>query len=378
MLGFMFLKTRRRSAAMKIRSQFLKVILGALLFMCFGGVSGAQQISEQELPTLSPALHAALYPEVMCVHCIVPIWDHGYLLHVEIDRDPAVVTMYDKNGKKVIEARMEPADAAKVSIGSAGATRTGGIVAIGGGIMNDGSGQRFIVKSEPNGRITQSVRIGAFYPHQVCEATDRTIWVLGYESNDHVAAEADKNVLRHYSFEKGLLGSFVSLNSISQARDASLQIAHPRKSFLRCGKDRVSVLFWTAGQYIEVDAVTEKLTRWRVAPPSGVRGRASGFAVTEEGRSFVGLSDHSEQDKKITRGLYELKASAGSSVATLVSVAGTITKHDPDEIAAEGTFLGLWGADGNDLVVQRQGDGWGLSWAKVSTSVTTADYSAQH
>ena len=67
----------------------------------------------------------------------------------------------------------------------------------------------------------------------------------------------------------------------------------------------------------------------------------------------MGLSDHSEQDKKITRGLYELKASAGNSVATLVSVAGTITKHDPDEIAAEGTFLSLWGADGNELVVQR-------------------------
>lgn len=43
-----------------------------------------------------------------------------------------MVTMYDKNGKKVLEARMEPADAAKVSIGSAGTTRAGGIVAVGG------------------------------------------------------------------------------------------------------------------------------------------------------------------------------------------------------------------------------------------------------
>ena len=362
---------------MKIRSQILEVILTAVLWLCFGTLTGAQQIGEQELPTLSPPLHAALYPEVMCVHCIVPIWDHGYLLHVEIDRDPAVVTMYDKNGKKVIEARMEPADAAKVSIGSAGATRTGGIVAIGGGIMTDGSSQRFIVKSDATGRIVQSVRIGDFYPRQVCEATDGTVWVLGYESNDHIAAEADKNVLRHYSFEKGLLNSFVSLDSVSKSYDSSLHVSVPRKSFLSCGKDRVSVLFWAAAQYIEVDAATEKLTRWRVAPPSGVRGRASGFAVTEEGRSFVGLSDHSEQDKKITRGLYELKASAGNSVATLVSVAGTITKHDPDEIAAEGTFLNLWGADGNELVVQRQGDGKGLSWAKVSASVTTADSSAE-
>ena len=41
-----------------------------------------------------------------------------YLLHLEIDKDPAVVTMYDRNGKKVLEARMEPPDAVKVSIGA--------------------------------------------------------------------------------------------------------------------------------------------------------------------------------------------------------------------------------------------------------------------
>jgi hypothetical protein len=356
---------------MKIRTQFLKAIELALVFACFGGITSAQDLSEQELPTLSTPVHAALYPEVMCVGCIVPIWDHGYLLHVEIDRDPAAVTMYDKNGKKVLEARMEPPDAAKVSIGSAGATRTGGIVAIGGGIMRDGSSQRFIVKSDATGRVMQSARIGDFYPRQVCEVTDGTVWVLGYESNDHVAAEADKNVLRHYSFEKGLLGSFVSLDSISKFRDASLHVSSSRKSFLSCGKDRVSVLFWSAAQYIEVDAASEKLTRWTVAVSSGVGGRASGFAVTEEGRSFVGLGNCCDQDKKRTTGLYELKTNSGSSIAALVPVEGTVTKYDPNEIAPDGTFFYLWGADGNELVVQREGDGWGLSWAKVSASVTT-------
>jgi hypothetical protein len=356
---------------MKIRTQFLKAIELALVFACFGGITSAQDLSEQELPTLSTPVHAALYPEVMCVGCIVPIWDHGYLLHVEIDRDPAAVTMYDKNGKKVLEARMEPRDAAKVSIGSAGATRTGGIVAIGGGIMRDGSSQRFIVKSDATGRVMQSARIGDFYPRQVCEVTDGTVWVLGYESNDHVAAEADKNVLRHYSFEKGLLGSFVSLDSISKFRDASLHVSSSRKSFLSCGKDRVSVLFWSAAQYIEVDAASEKLTRWTVAVSSGVGGRASGFAVTEEGRSFVGLGNCCDQDKKRTTGLYELKTNSGSSIAALVPVEGTVTKYDPNEIVPDGTFFYLWGAHGNELVVQREGDGWGLSWAKVSASVTT-------
>ena len=47
---------------------------------------------------------------------------------VEFDRDPAVVTMYDGVGKKVLEARMAPPDAGKVSIGSARATRPEGFL----------------------------------------------------------------------------------------------------------------------------------------------------------------------------------------------------------------------------------------------------------
>jgi hypothetical protein len=361
---------------MKIRNQFLKAIPLALVFACFGAVTSGQELSEQDLPTLSPALHAALYPEVMCGGCILPVWDHSYLLHLEIDRDPAVVTMYDKNGKKMLEARMEPPDAAKASVRAAGITRTGGIVAIGGGIMTDGSSQRFIAKSDPSGRIVQSVRIGGdFYPHEVCEAGDDTVWILDespcrYDLDYRYVSDDEKNVLRHYSFEKGLLGSFVSLDSISESRDVSLQIAHPRKSFLRCGKDRVSVLLWAAGQYIEVDSSSEKVTRWNVAVSSGVKEKPGGFAVTDDGRKFVGLSDFNDQDNLRTTGLYELKADSGTPVATLVPVAGTITKYDPSKIAPDGTFFYLWGADGNELVMQRQGDGWGLSWARVSAPAT--------
>jgi hypothetical protein len=355
---------------MKIRSQILHVVLSVPLWMCFDAVSGAQQVGEQELPALSPALHAALYPEVMCAGCVVPHWDHGYLVHVEFDKDPAVVTMYDRVGKKVLESRMEPPGATKVTILSEAATQTGGIIAIGGGSMTDGSSQRFVVKSDATGQIMQTVGLGDFYPRQVCEAIDGTVWVLGFESNYGDTADADKNVLRHYSFEKGLLNSFVSLDSISKSFEASLNVSASRKSFLSCGKGRVTVLFWSAAQYLQIDTAGERLTRWKVSMTSEVPRRATGFAVTDEGRSFVSLSDFSEQDNISTTGLYELKSDSGTPVATLVSVAGTITKYDPSKIAPDGTFFYLWGTDGNELVVQRQGDGWGLSWARVSASAT--------
>jgi len=361
---------------MKIRNQFLKAIPLALVFACFGGVTSPQELSEQDLPTLSPALHTALFPEVMCAGCIVPHWDSGYVLHVEIDTDPAVVTMYDRVGKKVLEGRIVPPDAVKASVGAAGATRTGGIVAIGGGIMTDGSSQRFIVKSDASGRVVQSVKIADFYPRQVCEATDSTVWVVGYETNYRHdpsyrdVSDEERNVLRHYSFEKGLHGSFVSLGSISKSRNVSMQISRPDKTFLRCGKDRVAVLLGATGEYLEIDTSTEKLSRWKVVLPLGLGEKTSGFAVTEEGRSFVGLSDFSDQDNMRTTGLYELKADRGTPVATLVPIVGTITKYDPSKIAPDGTFFYLWGADGDELVMQRQGDGWGLSWARVSAPAT--------
>ena len=75
----------------------------------------------------------------------------------------------------------------------------------------------------------------------------------------------------------------------------------------------------------------------------------------------------------MAHGLYELKAKAGSSVATLMPVKGTITMHDRDTIPPDETFDQLWGADGDELVVHRYGDGWGIFWAKVSTSPTTPD-----
>ena len=359
---------------MRTPYQFRDVVLAALLLSCLAKAATAQQAPQQlDVPTLSPAVHSALYPEVMCGHCIVPEWDGGYILHLEIDKDPAVVTMYDRDGKKVLEARLEPQDAAKVSLSGAASTHAGGILAVGGGVMTDGSIQGFIAKTDLTGRTIQSLHTGRFSPHQVCEASDGSVWTLGYALDYRDSPDADNNVLRHYSFEKGLLQGLVPLDSISKSRDATLNVNSVGRSFLRCSKDRVSVFFGAAAQYIEVDASNGKLTRWNVALPPIAGGKANGFAVTEDERMFVSLRGVSEPDNMMTHGLYELKAKTRISVANLVPVGGTITTHDRDRIPPEETFDRLWGADGDELVVHRHGDGWGISWVKVSTSPATPD-----
>jgi hypothetical protein len=310
-------------------------------------------------------MRATLYPEVICVHCTVPEWDRSYLLHLEFDRDPTLVTMYDRTGKKVLEARVVPQNAAKVSLIATGATHAGGILAGGGGIMTDGSSRRFIARTDSAGRTVQSVDTGRFTARHVCEAADGTVWTLGFDLDIHDSPEADKNVLRHYSFERGLLGTFVSLDSISKSRDAYSQVSVPGRGYLRCGKDRVSVYLGPVAQYIEVDVSTEKLTRWSVDMSSVVGSKTHGFAVTDEEKIFVAFANDPDPNGERKHGLYELKATPGSPVASLTAIDGTVTAFDSYKAAPDGTFLRLWGADGNSLVVSRKGDDWGLSWANV-------------
>jgi hypothetical protein len=78
--------------------------------------------------------------------------------------------------------------------------------------MTDGSIQGFIAKTDLTGRTIQSLHTDRFSPHQVCEASDGSVWTLGYALDYRDSPDADKNVLRHYSFEKAC--SKVSFPSI--------------------------------------------------------------------------------------------------------------------------------------------------------------------
>jgi hypothetical protein len=361
---------------MRFLSLFCKVTLAAGLLPCFAPATSAQQPSQpQTLVTLSEPMRATLYPEVICAHCIMPEWDRSYLLHWEFDKDPALVTMYDRTGKKVLEARVVPQNAAKVSLGPTSATHAGGILAAGGGIMTDGAGHRFIAKTDSAGRTVQSVDTGRFTTRHVCEAPDGTVWALGFDLDIHDSPDADKNVLRHYSFENGLLGTFVSFDSISKFPDSYSAIANSGRSYLRCGKDRVSVYLVPVAQYIEVDASTEKLARWSVDMSSVVGSKAHGFAVTDEEKIFVAFANDPDPNGERKHGLYELKTTPGSPTASLTAVDGTVTIFDSYKAVPDGTFLWLWGADGNSLVVSRKGwgDGWGLSWANVLAENTAPE-----
>jgi len=93
---------------------------------------------------------------------------------------------------------------------------------------------------------------------------------------------------------------------------------------------------------------------------SAVADEVRGFAVTGDQRIFVALAKANR-----ARGLYELRRVDGKPVATLTPVLGTVNSQDADNEAPRGVFYRLWGADGNELVVQRNGDWPSLVWVKV-------------
>src|SRR5271169_5466653 len=299
---------------MKLQYPFFKLTLLASLLSSFAAHAIAQQPSPPRhiFLTLSEPSRATLYPEIIYAGCIVPQWDRGYLLHLEINKDSALVTMYDRNGKKVLEARPGPPNAAKFSLRTVAVTHAGGILAAGGGIMTDGSLERFIARTDPAGRTVQSLSTGRFLAYYLCEASDGTVWALGLNDDFHVSRDAKQNILSHFSFERGLLGSYMALDSFAKVSDFFEQIANPGRSYISCRKDRISVYLAPAAQYIQLDPGTQRLSRWNVDQSLVVASKSLGFAVTEEGKIFAALADYSGSEGKRRHGLYELKATHGS------------------------------------------------------------------
>jgi hypothetical protein len=71
-------------------------------------------------------------------------------------------------------------------------------------------------------------------------------------------------------------------------------------------------------------------------------------------------------------GLYQVKAESGNPVARLIPVVGTIYYFERGKPTPPGTFLLLWGADGNQLVVRRLEDTeFPVSWVNILQTDST-------
>jgi hypothetical protein len=357
----------------KVREQIAEALLGLMLLLFLSPSAQAQdRPSRQEAGQISSTLRSAAFPEAIYPHGIMPDWDRGYLIHheFEINYSPGTPTavMYDATGKRIREGRIWPQGAGSVRVTRTAATQEGAILAAGSAIMQDGSISGYIVKTDLAGNTIQTLLTGSFKPAEICGAPDGTVWSLGKDVGPDDGQQHDSNVLRQYSFEKGVLRSFLPENTVAARLRSEKMWFVPFGSYVRCGKNTVSVYLRFTNEYVEVNTASFELKRWKLDEAVVQQREASGLAVTEDGRVYASFRAGAEP----IRGLYQIKAVSGSSTAELLPVAGTITTVEPGKLPPPGTFTRLWGADGNQLVVwRREEKDSSLSWVNVVPSDRT-------
>ena len=354
-----------------------EVVLGLALLLSFSTSARAQdQPPRSEAGQISNTLRSAAYPEAIYPDGIMPDWDRGYVIHYEIEMnhspDTPMVVMYDASGKRIRQGRIWPQGAGSVRIRRTAATSDGAILAVGWAIMQDGSIQHYIVKTDLAGNTIQSVLAGGFGAEQLCEASDGTVWSVGQTIGLDGKQQHDANILRHYSFEMGLLHSFLPQSTVEAPVLSETPWFSPFGSYVRCGKNKVSVYLKFTNEYAEVNTSSFELKRWKLDEAVVQQRETSGLAVTEDGRVYASFRANGSPGVELVRGLYEIKAVSGNRVAALLPVAGTITTIERGKVPPPGTFTMLWGADGNQLVVWRiEGSGSALSWVNVIHSEST-------
>jgi hypothetical protein len=357
---------------MSFPEKILNALLGATLAFCLPAcVSAQESAAAADAGKISQTLRTVAYPEIIYPHEILPDWDRGYFLHHDIEEhfspDTPNVTMWDANGKHVRDGLIWPPDAASLRIRRTAATREGAILATGWAILQDGSVTNFIAKTDLAGHTAQVIKTDSFATAHLCEAEDGSVWAFGEEVKDG-EAQKESDVLHQYSFEKGLLHSYLPRRSVEAIVRSKIPWFEPSGSPVRCGKDKVSVYLSFTDEYAEVDTSSFELKRWKLDMTAVRQGEPHDLAVTEDGRVYATFNDKATGKSEIIWGLYQIKAETGNPIARLLPVAGTIEVVERGKVPPPGTIFCLWGADGNQLVLWRadEPDGSWVSWVDVT------------
>lgn len=363
---------------MKKRTLIIAALCCAAFLLAVDTPFLAQDEKAQPTPgKISGSLKTVSYTQAMYSGGLVPDWDRGYVIQYEARTnyhpDSSIVLVYDADGNRVREVTIWPTGATSVRIRRTAATHEGAILAAGWAVVQDGSVQHYLVKTDLAGNTVQTLFTGSYYPEEICEASDGTIWSMGETSSRDVGHVENTDVLRHYSFEKGLLQSFLPQSSVEGLyRHSTRPWFNAFANYVRCGKNKVSVYLKFTNEYVEVDMSSLELTRWKLGEALGKNLDADGLAVTEDGRVYASFRAEGGRDLPQVHGLFQIKAVLGQPVAKLLPVAGTISRPKPQEVLAPGTFVLLWGADGNQLVVWRiEADRSPVSWVNVIQSDST-------
>lgn len=244
----------------------------------------------------------------------------------------------------------------RVAVTSAAVTRDGGILASGEADKADGSRAPFIALANSKGQITNVIQTKNFYPRYVCEAPDKSIWAFGGmmwdpSQNDHFPG----NILRRFDLQRGEIASYIPRSNFPK------HMRVDALAFIRCTANAVYAYSTQASVLIALQYNSQTPQLYHVSiPPDLVVG---GMAVTNSNSIYASLVDSIDDNDRGKNGMYFLALNDDTQSARWQPVRGAVGRRTDNGIVSY-----VWGADGENVVVDRVGDSagtFGLHWISV-------------
>jgi hypothetical protein len=342
-------------------SNYLKCVLhtvGAASLTCTILVASSASAEAQEIAKGKEDLSAQTFPEssrrvvydsaAFQGHDLgVFRWDKGYLISFEIESfqgDLPNVSIFDATGRKAREATVWFPDSQRVLITSATVTFDGRILVSGVADKSDGTSAPFIGRTDLAGKLTDVIQTKEFAPTNVCGAPDGTVWSFGTPFwDEQTRGWKPGETLRHFDFQKGQLGGYVPQSVFGNKLPAPSAISE-----IRCTQDGVSVYSRPAGTYIEMSYASDTPQIYRVQNLAGLF--LYGFASSGPRKVYGLISDRTNPQNK-TLGIYSMLFDETNMTATWKACKNCIaTPNEPGRIGT------LFGIDGENLIVERNGD----------------------
>jgi hypothetical protein len=282
----------------------------------------------------------------------MPSWNNGYLASREVETFQAGtsnVRLYDQSGQLVREAGIWFPGSLRVLILSATATPDGRIIAAGEAQKRDGSSAPFIALTDLAGKVTNIIQTTGFVPANMCQAPDGTVWSFGGVGFDDRSHPKQGDTLRHFDFQKGQIGSYLPRSTFPDRLHPAPDVA----ASIRCSASGVKAYSRSAKAYIEMDYGDTKPRVYHAEAPANLR--LAGFTTVGTNEVYAYFYHAG------SGGLYYLATDASTQTAEWFPVKGTIGTH-----TEPGVVTGLWGSDGDKLLVSRAGDNAGdtaVHWA---------------
>jgi hypothetical protein len=295
-------------------------------------------------------------------------WQRDYLVYVD-QRSPRV-DLYDKD-KNQASVNVVIPGYSDFSLSDATVTPDGRLI-ISGCSRADVGGKIhcFIGLASRDGHVSPLIDTGRFAPMKINTCDGATVWAIGWlRAPPYFDREGDEpyDVLRLYRLSDGKVieselprSTFPLGSSPSRAGFGSPELA------MQCRGTTLGIYEGASDEWIEYDASSSKLTRWKLLPQTHrfAQYDSSGNIVPLPvhptfitGLAMLGSGDvyasfvHQARDgsAEATVGLFQLQK--GSDISTWSPIDGTLGSY-----GELGKFDELCGTDGKNLVYSRFGE----------------------